>query len=129
MYHLRCSGKSTPRTSYYVRSNVKDTPHAIRTLMSPVRVYFWRVFVEHLRPTASLALSCPAFTNRILAPTPIARLHEMLLDMTNRTLVMVMVNGIGAHLTNDEKRAHLTDLKHDHLIHQVCVREILLPEK
>ena len=33
------------------------------------------------------------------------------LDMNDRTLVMVMVNGIGAHLTNDEKRAHLTDLK------------------
>ena len=32
------------------------------------------------------------------------------LDMDDRTLVMVMVNGIGANLTNDEKRAHLTDL-------------------
>jgi hypothetical protein len=51
------------------------------------------------------------------------------LDMTDRTLVMVMVNGIGAHLTNDEKRAHLNDLKRDHLIEQVCVREILPPEK
>ena len=49
--------------------------------------------------------------------------------MTDRTLVMVMVNGIGAHLTNDEKRAHLTDLKRDHLIDQVCVQEILPPEK
>jgi hypothetical protein len=29
------------------------------------------------------------------------------LDMDDRTLVMVMVNGIGANLTNDEKRAHL----------------------
>jgi hypothetical protein len=43
------------------------------------------------------------------------------LDMTDRTLVMVMVNGIGAHLTNDEKRAHLIDLKRDHLVDQVCV--------
>jgi hypothetical protein len=51
------------------------------------------------------------------------------LDMNDRTLVMVMVNGIGAHLTNDEKRAHLTDLKRDHLIDQVCVQEILPPEK
>ena len=49
--------------------------------------------------------------------------------MTDRTLVMVMVNGIGAHLTNDEKRAHLTELKRDHLIDQVCVQEILPPEK
>jgi hypothetical protein len=38
------------------------------------------------------------------------------LDMTDRTLVLVMVNGIGAHLTNDQKRAHLIDLKRDHLI-------------
>jgi hypothetical protein len=41
---------------------------------------------------------------------------------------MVMVNGIGAHLTNDEKRAHLTDLKREHLIDQVCV-QIFPPEK
>ena len=27
------------------------------------------------------------------------------LDMNDRSLVMVMTNGIGAHLTNDEKRA------------------------
>jgi hypothetical protein len=26
------------------------------------------------------------------------------LDMNDRTLVMVMVNGVGTHLTNDEKR-------------------------
>jgi hypothetical protein len=45
--------------------------------------------------------------------------------MTDRTLVMVMVNGIGSHLTNDQKRAHLIDLKRDHLIDQVCVQEIL----
>jgi hypothetical protein len=49
--------------------------------------------------------------------------------MTDRTLVLVMVNGIGAHLTNDEKRAHLTDLKRDHLIDQVCAQEILPPQK
>jgi hypothetical protein len=51
------------------------------------------------------------------------------LDMNDRTLVMVMVNGIGAHLTNDERRAHLIDLKRDHLIDQVCVQEILPPEE
>jgi hypothetical protein len=49
------------------------------------------------------------------------------LDMNDRTLVMVMVSGIGAHLTNDEKRAHLTDLKRAHLIDQVCIQEILPP--
>ena len=40
-----------------------------------------------------------------------------------------MTQGIGAHLTNDEKRAHLTDLKREHLIDQVCIQEILPPEE
>jgi len=40
-----------------------------------------------------------------------------------------MTNGIGAHQTNGEKRAHLIDLKRDHLIDQVCIQEILPPEK
>ena len=51
------------------------------------------------------------------------------MDMNDRTFVMVMTKGIGANLTNDEKRAHLTDLKREHLIDQVCVQEILPPEK
>jgi hypothetical protein len=51
------------------------------------------------------------------------------MDMNDRTLVMVMISGIGAHLTNDEKRAHLADLVRAHLIDQVCVQEILPPEK
>ena len=51
------------------------------------------------------------------------------MDMNDRTLVMVMVNGIGAHLTNDEKRAHLADLKREHLIDQVCIQEILPPDR
>ena len=51
------------------------------------------------------------------------------LDMNDRTLVMVMTNGIGANLTNDEKRAHLADLRREHLIDQVCIQEILPPEE
>jgi hypothetical protein len=51
------------------------------------------------------------------------------LDMNDRSLVMVMTNGIGAHLTNDEKRAHLIDLRRGHLIDQVCLQEILPPEE
>jgi hypothetical protein len=51
------------------------------------------------------------------------------LDMNDRTLVIVMTNGIGAHLTNDEKRAHLKDLRREHLTDRVCVQEILPPEK
>jgi hypothetical protein len=51
------------------------------------------------------------------------------MDMPNTTLVMVMTQGIGANLTNDEKRGHLIDLKREHLIDQVCTQEILPPEK
>jgi len=51
------------------------------------------------------------------------------LDMDDRTVVMVMTKGIGANLTNDEKRAHLEDIKRGHLIDQVRVQEILPPEK
>jgi len=51
------------------------------------------------------------------------------LDMNDRTLVIVMTQRIGANLTNDEKRAHLIDLKREHLIDQVCTQEILPPEK
>ena len=49
--------------------------------------------------------------------------------MNDRTLLLVLVNGIGVHLTNDGERAHLTDLKREHLIDQVCVQEIIPPRK
>ena len=51
------------------------------------------------------------------------------LDMDDRTVVIVMTKGIGASLTNDEKRAHLIDIRRAHLIDQVCPQEILPPEK
>ena len=51
------------------------------------------------------------------------------MDMNDRTLVMVMTQGIGANLTNDEKRAHLVDLKREYLIDQICTQEILPPER
>ena len=51
------------------------------------------------------------------------------LDMDDRTLVMVMVTGIGANLTNEEKRAHLIDLRREHLIDKICIQEILPPER
>ena len=40
------------------------------------------------------------------------------MDMTDQALVMVMTKGIGANLTNEEKRAYLIDLKREHLIDQ-----------
>jgi hypothetical protein len=56
-------------------------------------------------------------------------IHWYWLDMDDRALVMVMVNGIGANLTNEEKRAHLIDLRREHLIDKVCIQEILPPER
>jgi len=50
------------------------------------------------------------------------------LDMADQTLVLVMTNGLGAHLANDQKRAHLNDLGRENLIDQICVQEILPPE-
>jgi hypothetical protein len=51
------------------------------------------------------------------------------MDMTDQALVMVMTKGIGANLINDEKRAHLIDLKRARLIDQVCTQEILPPDR
>ena len=61
------------------------------------------------------------------APNKLVR-RAYWMDMTDKALVMVMIKGIGANLTNDEKRAHLIDLKREHLIDQVCPQEILPPE-
>ena len=41
---------------------------------------------------------------------------------------MIMKNGIGSKLTNEEKRAHLLDLNKENLIDEICVQEILPPE-
>jgi hypothetical protein len=51
------------------------------------------------------------------------------LDMNDRSLVLAMTQGIGAHLTNEQKKAHLADLRREHLIDQICVQEILPPER
>ncbi len=51
------------------------------------------------------------------------------LDMSDRTLVLAMTGGIGARLTNSEKRAHLADVGREHLTDEVCVQEILPPEE
>ncbi len=50
------------------------------------------------------------------------------LDMSDRTLVLAMTQGIGAPIPNEAKRAHLADLGRSHLIDQVCLQEILPPE-
>ena len=50
------------------------------------------------------------------------------LDMSDRSVVLAMTQGVGANLTNDQKRAHLCDIGREALIGDVCVQEILPPE-
>ena len=51
------------------------------------------------------------------------------LGMSDRSLVLAMTQGIGAALSNEHKRAHLADIGRAHLIDQVCIQEILPPER
>ncbi len=51
------------------------------------------------------------------------------LDMSDRSMVLAMTQGVGAGLTNDQKRAHLRDVGREGLIDQVCIQEILPPEE
>jgi len=50
------------------------------------------------------------------------------LDMSDRSVIMAMTQGVGANLANEHKRAHLADIGRAHLEDQVCVQEILPPE-
>ena len=49
------------------------------------------------------------------------------LDMSDQSLTLALTKGIGAPLRASEKRAHLVDIKREHLIDEVC-QEILPPE-
>ena len=51
------------------------------------------------------------------------------LGLSDRSLVQLMTKGIGTRLTADEKRAHLIDIKREHLIDQILAPEILPPER
>ena len=50
------------------------------------------------------------------------------LDLCDKSLVMTMINGIGANLRNEQKRLHLIDIGRGYLIEDVCVQEVLPPE-
>ncbi len=50
------------------------------------------------------------------------------LDMSDRSVVMAMTQGVGADLANEHKRAHLSDIGRAHLVDLVCVQEIIPPE-
>ena len=50
------------------------------------------------------------------------------LDMLDSSVVLALTRGIGVHLTNEEKRSHLADIRRDHLVDDIVVQEILPPE-
>ena len=47
------------------------------------------------------------------------------LDTSDRSMVLALTQGLGAALTNDEKRAHLAHIGREHLNDDVCVQEYL----
>ena len=51
------------------------------------------------------------------------------LDMSDQSIILAMTSGVGANLANPEKRAHLEDIRREHLIDEVCIQEILPPEE
>jgi hypothetical protein len=51
------------------------------------------------------------------------------LALSDRSVVQVMTHGIGTRLTADQKRAHLIDIRREHLIEQILAPEILPPER
>ncbi len=50
------------------------------------------------------------------------------LELSDRSLILAMTQGIGANLTADEKRAHLDDIKRSQLTEEICQVEILPPD-
>ena len=51
------------------------------------------------------------------------------LDLSDRSLVLIMTSGIGGHLPNAQKSAHLKDIKRAHLVEGICAQDVLPPEK
>ena len=51
------------------------------------------------------------------------------LGLSDRSLIQLMTQGIGTRLTADQKRAHLADIRREHLIDQILAPEILPPER
>ena len=51
------------------------------------------------------------------------------LDISDRSVVMAPTRGIRARLTEDQKRAHLADIRREHPIDAICIQEILPPTR
>jgi len=50
------------------------------------------------------------------------------LGMSDPSVVLAMTQGVGAHIPNEQKRAHLEDIGRGHLIDDVCVQEVIPPQ-
>jgi hypothetical protein len=50
-------------------------------------------------------------------------------DLSDRSVVLIMTQGIGTRLTADEKRTHLIDIRRSHLIDTILEPEILPPSR
>jgi len=50
------------------------------------------------------------------------------LDLTDQSVMLAMTSGVGANLTNEQKRAHLSDIRREHLIEDVIKVEVLPPD-
>jgi hypothetical protein len=51
------------------------------------------------------------------------------LGLSDRSIVLLMTQGIGTRLSADEKRTHLVDIRREHLIDQILAPEVLTPER
>ena len=51
------------------------------------------------------------------------------LDLSDRSLVLIMTSGIGVHLPNAQKNAHLVDIGRAHLVEGICVQDVLSSDK
>src|SRR5581483_2825177 len=49
------------------------------------------------------------------------------LDLSDRSLILMMTQGLGARLTPEEKRAHLEDIGRERLIDRILAPEIIPP--
>ena len=50
------------------------------------------------------------------------------MGLSDRSVVLAMTMGVGANITNEQKRLHLEDIAREHLVEEICVQEILPPE-
>ena len=50
------------------------------------------------------------------------------MDLIDSSVVLAMTKGVGAYLTNDQKRAHIIDIKREHLIDEILTQEVFPPD-